>query len=179
MPLRWISLILIGVLLAAEGYLIFERYVHGPLNIIDWSGRVLTLDEKEQIFGELRKTLHDKGLIEDNPTSYELSRIVRSGLDPLAACGMSRFKTKSRAWGNWTLFSIEFSGEHAVTKEVINRPLLRGIPIAFDNLIYRTRDGDRAITPRDTFKCEPRPTRCPLGQCAPYDWASGVRVVDD
>jgi hypothetical protein len=178
MAIRWIGLILIGVILTAEGYLIFERYFYGPLNIIDWSGRVMTLDEKEQLFGELREELKAKGLIEA-PTSYELTKIVRSGLDPLAVCGMSRFKSKSRAWGNWTLFSIEFRGDHAVTKHIINQPLLRGIPTSIDDLIYRTRDGDRAITPRDTFICEPLPTRCPPGQCAPYDWITAVRVVDD
>jgi len=178
MAFRWISLILICVILTSEGYLIFERYFYGPLNIIDWSGRVMTLDEKEQLFGQLRETLSAKGLIEA-PTSYELTRIVRSGLDPLAVCGMSRFKSNSHAWGNWTLFSIEFRGGHVVTKQVINQPLLRGIPTSIDDLIYRTRDGDRAITSRDTFKCEPLPTRCPPGQCAPYDWTTAVRVVDD
>jgi hypothetical protein len=176
MAFRWISLILIGVILTAEGYLIFERYFYGPLNVIDWSGSVMTLDEKEQLFGKLRETLNEKGLIEA-PTSYELTRIVRSGLDALAVCGMSRFKSKSRAWGNWMLFSVEFRGDHAVTKRIINQPVLRGI--SFDDLIYRTQDGDRAITPRDTFICEPLPTRCPPGQCAPYDWTTAVRVVDD
>jgi hypothetical protein len=177
MAFRWIGLILIGVILTTEGYFIFERYFYGPLNIIDWSGRAMTLDEKEQLFGELREKLNAKGLTEA-PTSYELTKIVRSGLDPLAVCGMSRFKSKSRAWGNWTLFSIEFRGDHAVTKQMIKRPLLRGIPTsAIDDLIYRTEDGDRAITPRDTFICEPKPTRCPPGQCAPYDWGSAVYEV--
>jgi hypothetical protein len=173
MAFRWISLILVGVLLTSEAYLIFERYFYGPLNIIDWSGRVMTLDEKEQLFGELI----GEGL--EAPTSYELTRIVRSGLDPLAVCGMSRFKSKSRAWGNWTLFSIEFRGDHAVTKQIINRSLLRGFSTSIDNVVYQTRDGVRAITPHDTFICEPLPTRCPPGQCAPYNWTTAVRVVGD
>jgi hypothetical protein len=178
MAVRWIGLILIGFILTAEGYLIFQNSFYGPLNIIDLSGRVMTLDEKEQLFDELREKL---GAKDPNKASisYELTRIVRSGLDPLAVCGMSRFRSNSRAWGNWTLFSIEFRGDHTVTKRTIDRPLLRGVPISVDNLVYRTRDGDRAITPRDTYICEPRPTRCPPGQCAPYDWTTAVRVVDD
>jgi hypothetical protein len=169
---------LIAAILAAEGYLVFNRYLYGPLNVIDWSGRVMTLDEKEQLFGELREKLNTGGLVEA-PTSYELTRLVRSRLDPLAVCGMSRFQRKSRAWGNWMLFSIEFRGDHAVTKEVINRPLLRGISPAIDNLVYRTREGDRAIAPHDTFMCEPLPTRCPPGQCAPYFWSASLSVVGD
>jgi hypothetical protein len=178
MAVRWIGLILIGFILTAEGYLIFQNSFYGPLNIIDLSGRVMTLDEKEQLFDELGEKL---GAKDPNKASisYELTRMVRSGLDPLAVCGMSRFKINSRAWGNWTLFSIEFRGDHTVTKRTLDRPLLRDVPISVDNLVYRTRDGVRAITPRDTYICEPRPTRCPPGQCAPYDWTTAVRVVDD
>ena len=94
MAFRLLGLSLIGVILSAEGYLLFQRYLYGPLNIIDWSGRVTTLDEKEQLLAELREKLNTKGLIEA-PTSYELTNLVRSGLDPLAVCGMSRFKSKS------------------------------------------------------------------------------------
>jgi hypothetical protein len=39
MAFRWISLALIAAILAAEGYLLFDRTFHGPLKIIDWSGR--------------------------------------------------------------------------------------------------------------------------------------------
>jgi hypothetical protein len=42
--LRWISLALIAAILAAEGHLLFNRYLYGPLNVIDWSGRVMTLE---------------------------------------------------------------------------------------------------------------------------------------
>jgi hypothetical protein len=178
MAFRWISLILIGVILTAESYLIVQRYFYGPLNIIDWSGRIMTLDEKEQLFGGLREQLNAEGLIEA-PTSYELTRIVRSRLDPRAVCGIGRFKGKSGAWGNWQLFSIEFPGDHGITKEIINHPLLRDMSPSIGNVVYLTRDGDRAITPRDTFVCEPLPTRCPPGQCAPYDWTTAVRIVDD
>ncbi|KRQ07498.1 hypothetical protein AOQ71_23275 [Bradyrhizobium manausense] len=180
MAFRLLSLLLIGVILSAEGYLLFQRCLYGPLNIIDWSGRVMTLDEKGQLFGELREILNKRGLIEA-PSSYELGKMVRSNLDPLAVCGMSRFKSKSGAWGNWTLFSIEFPGDRLVTKETISRPLLRGISRTADdlNLVYRTRDGDQAISPRDTFICEPLPTRCPPGQCPAYDWTTAVRVIDD
>ena len=40
--LRWISLALIAAILAAEVH--FNRYLYGPLNVIDWSGRVMTLE---------------------------------------------------------------------------------------------------------------------------------------
>lgn len=178
MPFRLLSLLLIGAILFAEGYLLFQRYLYGPLNIIDWSGRVMTPDEKGQLFAELRKELDEIGR-DDSPTSYELAKIVRSALDPLAICGMSRFKSKAGVWANWVLFSIEFPGNHSVTKETINRPVLFGFFNPERNLVYQTKHGSRAITPSDTFICEPWPTKCPPGQCPPYDWSGGVRPTDD
>jgi hypothetical protein len=175
---RWICLILIGVILTAGGYLIFERYFYGPLNITDLSGRVITMDEKEQLDEQLHQDFKYEAPTK-RPTSYELTRIVRSGMDPLTVCGMGRFQQKSGAWGNWQLFLIEFPGDHPVTKETVKHPLLREIVPDTYNMVYRTPEGVRAITPRDTFICEPNPTRCPPGQCALYDWTQAARLVDE
>ena len=89
MAFRWAILILIGAVLASEGYLILEKYYFdGPLSMTDWSGRIMTLDEKEQLFGQLREKLNQAG----QATSYELARMVRSGLDPLAVLTSRRVK---------------------------------------------------------------------------------------
>jgi hypothetical protein len=55
MAFRWISVTLIAAILAAGGYLLFNRYLYGPLNVIDWSGGVITLEEGTALRGDARR----------------------------------------------------------------------------------------------------------------------------
>ena len=172
MHLRWISLALIAAILAAEGYLLFNRYFYGPLNFMDWSGRVMTLDEKEQLFEVTRDVV-----TEFPATDVEFASIVRSALDPLTVCGIARLKSRAGAWGNWEIFNIGFVGDHPVLKETVLVPFgrlsLRTL-IAGHEISYRVGNVHRKVTPQDRLKCEP--TKCE--KCDRYHWGSSGEIVD-
>ena len=170
MPLRWISLALIAAILAAEGYLLFNRYFHGPLTFFDWSGRVMTLEEKEHLFEETRHVV-----TEFPATDVEFARIVRSALDPMTVCGIARLKNRSGIWGSWVIFHIGFPGDHPLLKETVLVPFgTLSLRWLFEGRIsYRIGDVSREVTPQDRLKCEP--TTCE--KCDRYNWGS-VEVID-
>jgi hypothetical protein len=160
MALRWISLALIAAILAAEGYLLFDRTFYGPLKVIDWSGRV-----KELLFGATREQVKDAT---DAATDMEFASMVRSVMDPLTVCGMVRLRSGSGAWENWIIFDILLPGDHPLLKATFRVPVLQGMTSMSvgKRLLYQVNGGDRAVTPRDRFKCEP--STCE--KCDRYDW---------
>jgi hypothetical protein len=165
MKFRWISSTLIAAILAAEGYLLFNSYFYGPLNVVDWSGRVMTLEEKEQLLEAMRERV--KGDT-DAASNMEFASIVRSTLDPLTVCGMARLRNSTGVWGSWVIFDIGYPGNHPLLKQTIRRPFLQGIgePLDEQRIVYQVHDVVREITPRDRFKCEP--TTCE--KCDSYSW---------
>jgi hypothetical protein len=165
MALRWITLALIAALLAAEGYFLFNRYFYGPLNVIDWSGRVMTLEEKQRLFQSTRERV--RGEI-DAGTDMEFASLVRSTLDPLTVCGMARVRNRS-SWGSWQIIDIILPGDHPLLKYTSRKPVLQGMAAPTDGhrLVYQVHDADREITPQDRFKCEP--ITCEKN-CNRYTW---------
>jgi hypothetical protein len=101
MLIRWISLTAIVVVLAAESWLVFDRYFYGPLRIVDWSGRVISLEEKKQLFDETRDSLLG---VTDVATGVEFAGLVRSVSEPRRVCGLFRPKRKSGLWASWRQF---------------------------------------------------------------------------
>jgi hypothetical protein len=171
MAFRWISLALIAAILAAEGYLLFDRYFYGPLKVIDWSGRVMTLEEKELLFEATRE---EANYATDAATDMEFAGIVRSVMDPLTVCGMVRLRSRSGVWENWIIFDIILPGDHPLLKATHRILVLQGMAssVVGKRVVYRVHGVDREITPRDRFKCEP--STCE--KCDRYDWAPIANV---
>jgi hypothetical protein len=166
MAFRWISLALIAAILAGEGYLLFNRYFYGPLNVIDWSGRVMTLEEKQQLFGETREDIQRET---DAVTDMEFASLVRSTLDPLTVCGMARVRSRSGVWGSWQIIDIILPGDHPLLKASFRKPVLQGMaaPVDGHRLEYQVHDDSREITAQDRFKCEPMTCE---KNCDRYSW---------
>jgi hypothetical protein len=167
MAFRWISLAVIAAILAAEGTLLFNRTFYGPLNVIDWSGHVMTLEEKQLLFQETREEMRRRT---NAVTDMEFASLVRSTLDPLTVCGMARQRNSSGVWGSWQIIDIILPGEHPLLKETVRKPVLQGMsaPVDGHRLVYQVHDVDREITPQDRFKCEP--ITCEKN-CDRYSWA--------
>lgn len=168
--MRWISLALIAAILAAEGYLLFDRTFSGPLKIIDWSGWVTTLKEKELLFDAIREQVKAT----DAATDIEFASMVRSVMDPLTVCGMVRLRSGSGDWENWIIFDILLPGDHPLLKATFRVPVLQGMTSSSlgKRLVYGVNGVDRAVKPRDRFKCEPRICE----KCDRYDWAPIAEV---
>jgi hypothetical protein len=167
MAFRWIILAIIAAILAAEGYVLTSRYLYGPLNVIDWSGRVMTLEEKELLFQEVtRETMKGET---DAPADMEFASIVRSTLDPLTVCGMARLRSRSGVWGSWQIIDIILPGDHPLLKATFRKSVLQGMAAPTDGhrLQYLVHDDHREITPQDSFKCEP--ITCEQ-KCDRYSW---------
>jgi hypothetical protein len=145
--LRWISLIVIAAILAVEAWLLFDRTLYGPLRIADWSGLVMTLDEKEQLFDQVR---NDASGVTDVATGVEFAGLVRSVSEPRRVCGLFRHKSKSGLWASWRQFSIHygvygtFFGGSIDTASDPPKPFL-----------YQRNGVLRELTPRDRVECEP------------------------
>jgi hypothetical protein len=159
---------MIAAILAIEGYHLSSRYFYGPLNVIDWSGRVMTLEEKELLFHEVTRETTIKGDTYAT-TDVEFASIVRSTLDPLTVCGMVRLRSRSGVWGSWQIIDIILPGDHPLLKETVRTPVLQGMAAPTDGhrLTYLVHDDSREINPQDRFKCEP--ITCEQ-KCDRYSW---------
>ena len=127
MAIRGVTLAAIAVILAAEGYAhVREILLRPDLNVIDRSGRVISLEEKELLFHEVTR---ETSIGSDTyaPTDMEFVSIVRSTLDRLTVCGMARLRSRSGVWGSWQIIDIILPGDHPLLKETVRKPVLQGM----------------------------------------------------
>jgi hypothetical protein len=150
MNFRLISLALISAVLVAEGYLVVDKYFipKVPLQFVDWSRRVLTLEEQHQLYEELRVNLMG---VTDPSSGIMLSGLIRSISEPKRICGLAKHKDRKGQWLDWNQFAVTFSryGMGAMMGGGINREEdYKGTKYLREG-IYRPLKQD------DSVECEP------------------------
>ena len=143
-----IALAVISTLIVAGAYLLVDKYLisKGPLQILDWSGRVLTTEEHQRLYDELRIEL--VGLTA--PSGIKLSGLVRSVSEPRRVCGLIKHKDKNGRWLDWDEFAVKFYPQGGVS-------LFGGIHRDEDykGTVYLKNGVVRPLRQDDRVECEP------------------------
>jgi hypothetical protein len=145
-----ISLALISAVLVVEGYLIVDKYFipKAPLQFVDWSRRVLTLEEQRQFYEELRVRLTG---VTDPSSGIMLSGLVRSISEPNRVCGLIKHKNRKGQWLDWNQFALTFS-RHGIGA-MMGGGIMREED--YKGTKYRREDVYRPLRQDDRVECEP------------------------